>query len=107
MSHYNLAYGLLLEFIKNVFPLCFSRNNHTTMIVDILLKNFPSRIACYEMAAMLCISNRRLQKICASSFHITFTRLKRILRVYYALKLFADKCNSYFCLAGLTPHKIF
>ena len=90
MSRYNFAYDILFQFIKNVFPLCFSRSNHTEMIVDILLRSFPARIACYEMAAMLCISNRRLQKICASSFHITFTRLKRILRVYYALKLFAE-----------------
>ncbi len=89
MSRYILAYEILLEFILGLFPHCFSKSPHTRIIVDHLIRNFPARIACYDMAAMLCISNRWLQKICAASFQITFTRLKRILRVYYALELFS------------------
>ncbi len=95
MSRYIFAYDVLFEFIKRFFPLCFSRSIHTKMIVDTLIKNFPARIAGYEMAAMLFISNRRLQKVCAVSFHITYTRLKRILRVYYALILFAETRLDY------------
>ncbi len=82
----------LPEFIEGVCPACFSKYDLAKDIIKILSENYPknSNITESKIAEELDVTCRWIQKICAASFRITFTRLKRILRIYAALILMSE-----------------
>ncbi len=87
MSRFSFAQDDLYRFVESIFPLYYAKHKRAAEITDCIINNFPRKIAEDEIAAELKVTKRWIQKICLTSFLITFTRLKRILRIYSALKL--------------------
>ncbi|MCL5029175.1 MAG: AraC family transcriptional regulator [Bacteroidetes bacterium] len=87
MSRFSFAQDDLYAFVENVFPLYHTKHKRAKEITDCILNRFPENIDEDEIAAELDVTKRWIQKVCTASFLITFTRLKRILRIYSALKL--------------------
>ncbi len=92
MSRYSFGSGDLFVFVEKTFPSCFSKYDLAKDIIKILSENYPknSNITESKIAEELDVTCRWIQKICAASFCITFTRLKRILRIYAALILMSE-----------------
>lgn len=57
-------------------------------LIDIVVNSLPYRMDEDEVSSKLQISKRWLQKICMTSFNITYTKLLRKIWIYSALRLF-------------------
>ena len=87
MSRFSFAQDDVYRFVESVFPLYYARHKRAAEITDYIVNKFPQKVDEDEIAAELKVTKRWIQKICLTSFLITFTRLKRIIRIYSALKL--------------------
>jgi AraC-like DNA-binding protein len=78
---------ILTEFVELSFPGCFARTVYARKILNIIINNFPVRLAEKDMANDLDISIDWLQDRCKKTFLIPYTHLKQTIWVYAALRL--------------------
>ena len=101
MSGFIFATNNLPEFIEELCPECYSTYELAKEIVNVVSDKYPANCSITEtkLAEKLNVTCRWIQKVCAASFHITFTRLKRVLRIYAALNMLLESEQDIFGIA--------
>jgi AraC-like DNA-binding protein len=77
----------LNKFIERKFPGCFEKTPYANKVIKIIIRYFPQKLSRKEISKKLNISSDWLHEKCKEAFNISYTKLVRTIRVYYATRL--------------------
>ncbi len=73
--------------IQDIFSACYERTSRAKKILDEAINCLPNKLDENYISKKFNISKRWLQQECKKAYNISYKKLFRILRIYYAINL--------------------